>query len=481
MAISLTTNYNLNKPNKGTRNWDTYLNSNMDIIDVELKRQKDVDTSTNTRIDNIVAQSGTSNTEIVDARNSTEKNITYVTLKDRLESIERSIEYTEGVYGLEWNKISDTYKRLGLATGKDRTFFDTLLPWSGMRRCNLSDLGVVNAYYGDPTYIEDGTNGQVMVKIPKFYYKTETYTDRYRWYISPYELDGYTLHPAFYRDRNGDGTAEEVNYRYFSAYEGILHDGTSYVNGNTYSTDQSTNVTNNATWKLTSISGYTPMPYINITAARTLATRRGNGWGITDFNLLFAVQLLYLIEYASFDSQTKIGKGYSDSTNTGSITTGRTASLGNTSGNESNIGTDGKHAMSYRGIENLYGNIRKWIDGYVTSGTSGSTPITIKIGNVGFNNTGSEYSTTFTSASNFTNISGYISDLWTNQQQLGFTPYICSGSSTTKITDSGRLYAGYLPIYGGSWDVGADAGVFYFYCLSAASNVYANVAARLSF
>ena len=30
---------------------------------------------------------------------------------------------------------------------------------------------VVNAYYGDAGYIENGSNGQVMVEQPKFYYK----------------------------------------------------------------------------------------------------------------------------------------------------------------------------------------------------------------------------------------------------------------------------------------------------------------------
>lgn len=389
-------------------------------------------------------------------------------------------------YGVSWDKTADTCTRLGDAVGLTAITggvndFSSRLPWSEIRRCNMTDSGTINAYYGDPTYVNDGSNGQVMVEIPKFYYKITTTASGYEFWISDTLLTGYTLHPAFYRDRNNDGTAEEINYRYFSAYEGVLHNGTSYVNGNTYSTDQSANVTSNASWKLTSVSGYTPMPYINIGAARTLATRRGVCWGITDFNLVFAVQLLYLVEYAHFDSQAKIGLGYTAAANIGSITTGRTSSLGNVTGNESNLGTDGTHAMSYRGIENFYGNIYKWVDGYITSGTSGSTPITIKIGNVGFNDTGSGYGTTFTSPSNFTNINGYISDLWANQQQLGFTPYGVAGSSTTKLFDYCYLYAGSLPIFGGSWASTANAGCFCFYCYYASSYVHSFLAARLCF
>lgn len=68
MAVNKTPNYSLNKPDKGTRGWDVYLNQNADIIDSELKRLKDKDASQDLRIDNIVAQAGTDNTEIVDAR-----------------------------------------------------------------------------------------------------------------------------------------------------------------------------------------------------------------------------------------------------------------------------------------------------------------------------------------------------------------------------------------------------------------------------
>ena len=62
--------------------------------------------------------------------------------------------------------------------------FNNIYPWSDMRRCNLSDNGTVNAYHGDPLYAEDGSNGQVMVEIPKAWwmmgarYRVEEYEDK---------------------------------------------------------------------------------------------------------------------------------------------------------------------------------------------------------------------------------------------------------------------------------------------------------------
>jgi len=349
--------------------------------------------------------------------------------------------------------------------------------WYGMRRCNLSDAGVVNAYYGDASYKDDGTNGQVMVEIPKFWYKKNGTATGHSFSISDVEKDGYVVHPAFYRDRDGDGVAEEVNYRYFSAYEGVLWNGSSHVTGNTTS-DNNASITE--TWKLCSVSDYKPYTGLTISNFRTIAQRRGNGWGITDFNLLSAVQMLYLVEYGHFDSQSKIGLGYTKSTNTASIITGKTSTLGNITGNESNLGTDGLHAMSYRGIENLYGNTNKFIDGLVTSGTSGSTPITIKIGNVGFNNTGSGYGAIFISPSNFTDVFGYISDIWDNNY-LNFIPKVTSGSSTTKIYDQAHLYANSIPNYGGFWADATNSGIFSIYIDSLITDTNSRIGSRLSF
>lgn len=88
---------------------------------------------------------------------------------------------TGSEYGVEWDIANKRFTRLNNALGLSATLgsngivssdFDNVYPWSEMKRCNLSDDGVVTAYYGDSNFSETGSNGQVMVEIPKFYYKT---------------------------------------------------------------------------------------------------------------------------------------------------------------------------------------------------------------------------------------------------------------------------------------------------------------------
>ena len=75
--------------------------------------------------------------------------------------------------------------------------------------------------------------------------------------------------------------------------------------------------------------------------------------------------MLFLVEYASFNMQECIGEGAvnktDDSTNNMAENTGATTSLGNASGTVTNA--NNIEIISYRGEENFYGNIWKWVDG----------------------------------------------------------------------------------------------------------------------
>ena len=61
----------------------------------------------------------------------------------------------------------------GTDTSAGQNDFDGVYPWAGMRRCcctlNADGTVTVNAYKGQPGYIEDGTNGEVLVEVPLFY------------------------------------------------------------------------------------------------------------------------------------------------------------------------------------------------------------------------------------------------------------------------------------------------------------------------
>lgn len=233
-------------------------------------------------------------------------------------------------YSVRWDSNTDSYTRLG---NTDSTQIQRL-----MKRCVLNTNGTVN-YYLDPldsTKKEDGTvvdltgaDGNVMVQIPKFYYSDEQVEGIRTSTVSLLPEDGLIIHPAF--NRGG----VEVDFRYYRAYEG-------YLNGT----------------KLISRSGVTPTISRSIVQFRADALANGTGWSQTDWNLLYAVQLLFLTEFATFDTQSVLGNGNDTESDYG-IVTGGTNSLGNRSSSPESDNT----YMSYRGIENWYGDIWEFIDG----------------------------------------------------------------------------------------------------------------------
>lgn len=329
--------------------------------------------------------------------------------------------YGSDVYGFQVDFENYTYTRLAGAVGKTPgTDFDTCAPWSGLRRCNLADDGTVNAYYGDASYIEDGSNGQVMVEIPKFYYRVMPikldlivgtvggyHMRKGNYYISATKYEGFKTHPAFIKP---DGT--EVDKAYVSAYEGSIYD----VSTSTYILDDAQIADFTATTgdKLCSIAGAKPCSghsqnFTRINAEQ-LAVNRGNGWHTLNSKAISAVQMLFVVEYASFNAQSAIGKGVIDkgsgTTSNESIITGGTSSLGNASGMAD--GTDGLVSVSYRGIENFWGNMYKFcvdINIYGDGTMRGGMPYVCN----NYNYT--EDTTTGYSSAGFTvaNASGYIS------------------------------------------------------------------------
>ena len=86
-------------------------------------------------------------------------------------------------YGVEFTGSPSAGTRTGAAadfvftpgtdTNAGQNDFDGVYPWAGMRRCcctlNADGTVTVNAYKGQPGYIEDGTNGEVLVEVPLFY------------------------------------------------------------------------------------------------------------------------------------------------------------------------------------------------------------------------------------------------------------------------------------------------------------------------
>ncbi len=310
------------------------------------------------------------------------------------------IGYTDSnIYGLEADFENNKFTRLAGAVGKTGgSDFDCVNAYGGRRRCNLSNNGEVLAYYGDDNFKADGTNGQVMVEQPKFYYrvvplKTEKIdgADGYhlrkaRYYISDTPKAGFKVHPAFVRN------SVEVDRIYLSAFEGCIYDTSaeSYL----LEDEQVADFDND---KLSSIAGAKPCSGLTQKLSRTntrkLAHNRGDGWEQLTIQALSATQMLFIVEYASFNSQVKLGYGATLKSDDGSNmaeNTGATVTLGNSTGG--NTSFNGVHIVSYRGEENPWGNIGKWIDGI--NSLNPSTWSTIQ-------NTGNLYGTIFMADNNF--------------------------------------------------------------------------------
>ena len=370
-------------------------------------------------------------------------------------------------YGVNFNYTTDTVTRLKNSTGLIANSgtgvindFNNIMPWAGMRRCNLADDGItVNAYYGEVGYIEDGSNGQVMVEVPAFYYnRALTGVDAEQMYISMSKLSGYELHPWFYNE-NG----LPVTKKYFSAYEGSVYD----VSASAYLSEdeQIADFTVTSGDKLCSVAGVKPCSgqtqNLTIVNSRILATNRGAKWQQQYFTAVSAIQLLFIIEYANLNSQAKIGQGVVSvpdvpDTNNNSVVTGETTILGNLSGKAS--GTDGLVSISYRGIENFWGDIWKWVDGLnINNGIA-------YISNINANFVSNIFNGQYISKETLKNADGYITKCTLNSNfKYGFLPTQVGGSSTSKFCDYyyQNSVGAFVALLGGYWSAGTYAGAFF--------------------
>ena len=227
------------------------------------------------------------------------------------------------IYGISRNVTSSSpaWARTDNAVGMTATAsvgasaghsdFDNAMPWRGMVRETLS-------------------TGDVMVKIPKFWYRRYKEGDIEYIKIAEKANPGFTLHPLF----NHAGV--ESDCAYVGAYK-------------TSSNNKS-------------VSGASPQ--VNQTRAtfRTNAKAKGTGWSLIDIAAVSAIQMLCMVEFATNNVQSAIGRGYCDHDRYSSaLSTGSCNNVVNLTGRAA--GTDGKTGVVYRGIEDFWGNVWEWVDG----------------------------------------------------------------------------------------------------------------------
>ena len=268
----------------------------------------------------------------------------------RMDLWEFRVEGLTSVFGVSWDssnpstaltrltKANDPNKLVtvdittepvpAVGTGSGSSPFDSYMPWMGMEEYTLNnETGRVSAKKGDPGFTRTNINLPVMVKIPEFYYKIERVGSIFRYYVADGPVDGLSLHPG-----SGDN--------YLGRYEaGEASSGTMGP-------------------ILASYSGKTQSVSKTRSEFRDRARNMASGFQLRDIAAWCAYDLLYLVEYADFNSQEKIGPGIVN--DTAAHKTGETDAMVYHTG-RANSGDNA--AVQYRGIENPWGNVSEFIDG----------------------------------------------------------------------------------------------------------------------
>lgn len=293
--------------------------------------------------------------------------------------------------------------------------FDDIMPWSGMVK------------YEDPIA---GT----LVAIPKYWYKWTRDGVSMKLQVANYAEPGFYVSPA-HADR-GDGQGERC-----VVYVGRYHCDSSYK----------------------STTGVLPLGNITRATARTNISALGGEYWQYDFAMYWTIAMLYLVEFANWNSQAMIGYGCSPDNSVFNV--GLTDAMQYHTGTSAvNRATYG--CCQYRNIEGLWDNVYDWCDGVYFSGASiycimnpsdfsdDSSGVL-----VGRRSTSSKYTSSFT-----------------NPGQIGFEyalyPYESNGQSSATFVCDYCYYEtiGTLLYVGGGRARTQYSGMFYFNGQSNTSN-----------
>jgi len=354
------------------------------------------------------------------------------------------------VYGVQWDgtsttswtrtddaaSFSDPQPYYSGMSGTPSSPFDDKMPWSGMEIVDDADAGK-------------------LVKIPKFWYKWTRSGSSMKLQISDAAQTGFLVSPA-HADR-GDGAGER-DYVYVGRY----HCGSSNYK---------------------SVSGTTPKVSTTRSDFRTGIHNLGSKIWQYDFAMWWTINMLYLVEFADWNSQAKIGGGCSETTASSSAVynMGYTDSMPyHTGTTSSSIGATVYGGTQYRHIEGLWDNCYDWCDGVYFAGTSNLDVYAIKNPANFSDTTGGTKVGTRPSATGWATawndpsaVSGYEYALYpsTADSTLDGSTYICD-----------RCYygaSGVVLYVGGNYGQNQNYGAFFLYGNGQASYQFAYIGSRL--
>lgn len=325
------------------------------------------------------------------------------------------------IYGVYWDWASNNGLTKGVRTDSAAAFadpepavnngtgsspFDNLMPWAGMVK-------------------ETDATAGVLVKIPRFWYKWTRSGKSMKLQIADAAVNGFHTSPA-HADR-GDGKGER-DYVYIGRY----HCASGYK----------------------SQAGSQPLTEMTRSQARTNIHNLGATYWQYDFAMYWTIMMLYLVEFADWNSQKTIGYGCSLSE--------KKFNMGLTDSMQYHTGTSAANRTAYdctqyRYIEGLWDNVFDWCDGIYFSEAN---VYCIK-NPAQFSDTGNGTLVGTRATDN-----GYISE-WTNPTASGFEyslyPNAVNGSENTYVCDTSYYnFKGVVLRVGGGYILSQDSGAFWF-------------------
>lgn len=336
------------------------------------------------------------------------------------------------IYGVQWDGTASTkwdrtdaskdYEDPNPAVGGNggTSPFDDLMPWAGMTVTNDSAAGS-------------------LVRIPKFYFKWTKSGSTLKLQIADGPVEGFYVSPAHMDRGDGKGERNEVFVGQYHCVSGYKSD-----NG-------------------------TPLARITRDAARKGIAALGDGIYQFDYAMRVTIQMLYLVEFADWNSQTTIGYGcgnnsaaQAQNTNAFNYHTGTGVAARTTYG----VG------VKYRNIVGLWDNVYDWMDGcyYNSSGLN----VILNPNN-------------FSDTAGGTLVGNMPSSGYPNAMKVGtavgyewcLLPETTGGSNTTYVPGNWNFNASSPCLRcGGNYGQGLGRGLFYVSC-NAAANSNAGIGCRL--
>ena len=348
------------------------------------------------------------------------------------ESKSITLQYVH-IYGVLWDGTSTTALSRtddaagfsdpvpAVSGGSGNSPFDTLLPWSGMVRST------------DPQAGE-------LVAIPKYWYKWTKSGSTIKLQIADGPAEGFLVSPAHCDRGDGHGERDVV-------YVGRYHCHTS-------------------NWK--SQTGGKPKADITRSSARSSIHNLGSTIWQWDWAMDWTIKMLYLVEYADWNSQTKIGYGCGNNSSTENM--GQTDGMTYHTGTKQSSRTTYGVGVQYRHIEGLWDNVYDWVDGCYYNGNG--LNIILNPNNFSDSSGGTSIGTPSNGYPSALDIKTGLSNQWP-------LPTAAGGSDSTYVPDYWNFNASVPCLYvGGSYSQSLNLGLFCVYC-NTASVAVADIGCRL--